>query len=95
MTSIAERKLYTLQIWDRDSGRCLHTLVGHTSAVTAVSLRDGYVVTGGDDAEVRIWNFSPPPVVATSAAMQPLGGSTATPQPSFGTAARHPPTVAF
>lgn len=36
-----------IQIWDKESGRCLHTLVGHTAAVTAVTLQDQYVVTGG------------------------------------------------
>ena len=46
------------QVWDKESGRCLHTLVGHTSAVTSVILRDQYVISGGDDGNVRIWNFA-------------------------------------
>lgn len=51
-------EMFFSQVWDKESGRCLHTLVGHTSAVTSVILRDQYVISGGDDGNVRIWNFA-------------------------------------
>lgn len=39
----------TVKVWDRTTGKCMHTLVGHRGAVTAVSLADDRMITGSDD----------------------------------------------
>ena len=36
----------TIKLWDRSSGRCLHTLVGHRGAVTSIALGDDKVSLG-------------------------------------------------
>ncbi|KAH9459962.1 hypothetical protein MJO29_003917 [Puccinia striiformis f. sp. tritici] len=47
----------SLKIWDRSTGKCVHTFVGHRGAVSAVKLTDDKIISGGDDGEVRIWWF--------------------------------------
>jgi len=47
----------SLKIWDRLTGKCVHTFVGHRGAVSAVKLTDDTIISGGDDGEIRIWWF--------------------------------------
>ena len=49
---------WVLQIWNAESGACLHTLVGHTSTVRCLAMVDGRVVSGSRDATLRIWRVS-------------------------------------
>ena len=42
----------------REEGRCVATLFGHSGAVTCLSLGDDKIVSGSDDHDVRIWDFS-------------------------------------
>jgi WD40 repeat protein len=49
-----------LALWDIDSGKVLHTFVGHTDAVIAVAVApDGLqAVSGGHDGTVRLWSLT-------------------------------------
>ncbi|MDI3384920.1 NB-ARC domain-containing protein [Streptomyces sp. B-S-A8] len=49
-----------VQIWDRASGICTHTLTGHTGRVQAVAIApDGTrLATTGSDGTVRIWDWA-------------------------------------
>jgi F-box/WD-40 domain protein MET30 len=64
----------TIKVWDRESGNCEQTLVGHRGAVTSLQLSDDMIVSGSgelhawvgwsvklmaDDGDVMIWNFGP------------------------------------
>jgi WD40 repeat protein len=48
----------TLRWWDLESGRCLHTLQGHTGSVTTVALSaDGrFALSGSHDGTLRWWD---------------------------------------
>ncbi|MBW0490625.1 hypothetical protein O181_030340 [Austropuccinia psidii MF-1] len=48
----------SLKIWDRETGKCIHTIVGHRAAVTSVKLTDDKVISGSDDGEIRICWFT-------------------------------------
>lgn len=67
MAASADR---TATIWDADSGRLLHALVGHTAALGMVAFsRDGTrVVTASQDGTARVWNTK------TGAGISTLGG---------------------
>ncbi|WP_405679910.1 WD40 repeat domain-containing protein [Streptomyces xanthophaeus] len=47
-----------MRIWDRNTGKVVTTLAGHTKPVLAVAIApDGlWLATGGWDRTVRIWN---------------------------------------
>ncbi|BFZ60284.1 hypothetical protein YB2330_001320 [Saitoella coloradoensis] len=45
-----------VKIWDW-SGKCEHTLAGHTGPVTCVGLGDSKIVSGSDDGEARLFDF--------------------------------------
>lgn len=47
------------QVWVREEGRCMATLVGHRGAVTCVALGEDKIVSGSDDGDIRLWSFSP------------------------------------
>ena len=49
----------TLKLWDLESGRCIHTLEGHTQEVTVVAVTpDGrQAVSGSDDTTLRVWDL--------------------------------------
>jgi F-box/WD-40 domain protein MET30 len=51
-------KNFNFQIWDCEHGRCTTTLVGHRGAVTCLDLTEDKIVSGSDDGNVMIWNFS-------------------------------------
>lgn len=48
----------TPQVWAREDGRCTATLVGHRGAVTCLALGEDMIISGSDDGDVRLWNFS-------------------------------------
>ncbi|HEY6565868.1 MAG TPA: hypothetical protein VIY86_15405, partial [Pirellulaceae bacterium] len=47
-----------IDIWNLDSGVCEHSLSGHTGSVAVLVRHAGYLVSGGYDATVRLWNLS-------------------------------------
>lgn len=44
--------------WDVPTGKCLHTMTGHTASVNAVLISsDGSkAVSGSSDTTIRVWN---------------------------------------
>lgn len=46
----------TLRVWDIESGRCLHVLVGHLAAVRCVQYDGRRVVSGAYDYMVKVWD---------------------------------------
>ena len=47
----------TIRIWQKDSGECVKTLLGHTSCITdASSLGKNLIASGSCDETVRVWN---------------------------------------
>lgn len=49
------------QVWDYQTGTCLHTLEGHTNNVTSVrflpDIPNGpLIITGSEDETIRLWN---------------------------------------
>lgn len=46
----------TLRVWDIESGRCLHVLVGHLAAVRCVQYDGKRVVSGAYDYMVKVWD---------------------------------------
>jgi WD40 repeat protein len=47
-----------VRVWDLDTGACLRTLKGHTSAVLSVALHaDGQRAVTGSDKTVRVWDL--------------------------------------
>jgi WD40 repeat protein len=48
----------TLKIWDKNSGECISTLVGHEKDITcALQILDGRIVSGSSDFNLRIWDI--------------------------------------
>jgi len=43
--------------WDFLSGMCLHTYAGHTMSVNAIAVSDQYILTGGLDKSVKVWEY--------------------------------------
>ena len=44
------------QVWNAESGTCVHTLYGHTSTVRCMHLHSTKVVSGSRDATLRMWD---------------------------------------
>lgn len=44
------------QVWDVDTGECLHVLVGHEQEIYSVAFDGVRVVSGGMDTTVRVWD---------------------------------------
>ncbi len=44
------------QLWNVDTGECLHVLRGHTSKIYSVAFDGQRVVTGSLDSTVRVWS---------------------------------------
>lgn len=40
----------TVKVWDRESGNCVQTLVGHRGAVTSLQLSDDMIVSGSGES---------------------------------------------
>ena len=49
----------TLQVWELETGRCVHTLEGHTKGVVSIAITiDGlYAVSGSGDMTLRVWEL--------------------------------------
>jgi F-box/WD-40 domain protein MET30 len=76
----------TVKVWDRESGKCVQTLVGHRGVVTSLQLSDDMIVSGSgeyrslrswnnadgpDDGDVMVWNFAPPASVLANLPTSP------------------------
>ncbi|GAA6062199.1 hypothetical protein JCM10212_006480 [Sporobolomyces blumeae] len=48
-----------VRVWDIETGKCLHTLRGHTSTVRCMRVLDGrpIAVSGSRDATLRVWDL--------------------------------------
>ena len=46
-----------VKVWDPRTGKCERTFGGHAGPVTCVGLSDARMCTGGEDCEVRLYNF--------------------------------------
>lgn len=46
----------TAKIWDLESGQCIHTLEGHSYAVTVCYLENGNFLTGSQDGILHHWS---------------------------------------
>lgn len=46
----------SINIWDIEKGKLLHTLEGHSSLVGLLELSDEYLVSAAADSTLRIWN---------------------------------------
>jgi len=57
--AIGTRK-HALQVWDRDKGDTARALPSHLGWInTLVGGADGLVISGGQDAQVKVWSLSP------------------------------------
>jgi F-box/WD-40 domain protein MET30 len=48
----------TVKVWDRESGNCVQTLVGHRGAVTSLQLSDDMIVSGSGKSNFTLFYFS-------------------------------------
>ena len=55
-STLNTRKHPPLQVWNAESGTCVHTLYGHTSTVRCMHLHSTKVVSGSRDATLRMWD---------------------------------------
>ncbi|KAL5716843.1 hypothetical protein ACHQM5_009959 [Ranunculus cassubicifolius] len=47
----------TIKIWDLETGKCLQTLTGHTSAVTSLFCWEYFLISGSLDKTVKVWQM--------------------------------------
>jgi F-box and WD-40 domain protein MET30 len=47
-----------VKVWDPRSGKCERTFTGHAGPVTCIGLGDSRMCSGGEDGEVRVYNFT-------------------------------------
>ncbi len=45
------------RIWDTDALQCVRILNGHSLPVSALALNDKFLVSGSDDATMRLWDW--------------------------------------
>ncbi|KPI92003.1 PREDICTED: F-box/WD repeat-containing protein 7-like [Papilio xuthus] len=62
----------TLKLWSANSGKCLHTLVGHTGGVWSSQMVGDLVISGSTDRTLRVWNAN------TGQCLKVLAGHTST-----------------
>ncbi|XP_026017234.1 F-box/WD repeat-containing protein 7-like, partial [Astatotilapia calliptera] len=48
---------YEGEVWDPETGGCVHTLTGHQSLTSGMELRDNILVSGNADSTVRVWDI--------------------------------------
>ncbi|CAD6914798.1 unnamed protein product [Tilletia laevis] len=48
----------TVKVWNRATGRCVHTLAGHARSVLCLQYDDELLVTGSSDHTVLVWDFT-------------------------------------
>lgn len=47
-----------VKIWNINSGKCLHTLIGHHGRINCLEyLADKYLISGSDDGTMKLWNL--------------------------------------
>lgn len=64
-----------LQIWNVDTGECLHVLDGHEQEIYSVAFDGVRVVSGGMDTTVRVWDAMSGSVYPHILTILPLGDS--------------------
>jgi WD40 repeat protein len=49
-----------MRVWEVATGRCLHTLKGHTKPIVWVGLTSGgrLAISASEDATIRIWDLA-------------------------------------
>jgi WD40 repeat protein len=48
----------TAKVWDMRTGKCRHTIEGHRSWINALRWNEQYLVLGGGDAVLSLWNWN-------------------------------------
>ncbi|KAL9940169.1 hypothetical protein V8E36_000874 [Tilletia maclaganii] len=48
----------TVKVWNRSTGDCVHTLVGHSGSVLCLQYDDELLVTGSSDHTIMVWDFT-------------------------------------
>jgi WD40 repeat protein len=48
----------TIKIWDRATGHCITTLMGHDNPVWCLAVTDQYIISGSGDKTIKIWDLS-------------------------------------
>lgn len=57
-THVVSGSLDTLiKVWSVETGRCLHTLVGHQSLTSGMELKNNILVSGNADSTVKMWDI--------------------------------------
>ncbi|CAH2035876.1 unnamed protein product, partial [Iphiclides podalirius] len=62
----------TLKVWSAITGKCLHTLVGHSGGVWSSQMVGDLVISGSTDRTLRVWNAK------TGHCLKVLAGHTST-----------------
>ncbi|CAG4983990.1 unnamed protein product [Parnassius apollo] len=62
----------TLKVWSAITGKCLHTLVGHSGGVWSSQMVGDLVISGSTDRTLRVWNAK------TGQCLKVLAGHTST-----------------